>query len=350
MPRLSLLLLAALACRPPAEPVPSDLSSPSAASDLSSAPASRPVAGPRFTVVVLGAQGGIVSDDLSAYLVAVRGTAEFVCLDGGSVYTGLERAAARGAFANLGLPVAGELLREHVRAYLISHPHLDHLAGLILASPDDVAGKAIAGLAPTLAAVRDHLFNHVVWANFGDAGAAPQLARYHLLELPPERAHPLPRTNMSVEAWPLSHAGGVSTAFLLHEPGGGALLYLGDTGPDAVERTDRLARLWRRVAPLIRTGALRAIFIEVSYPDPRPDDQLYGHLTPKWLDTELRALASAVDPGDPAALRGLTVAVTHIKPTTTAGPDPRRTITSQLAPVGAGARLIFPVQGDRLEL
>lgn len=357
MPRRLLpLALAALACRPPAEHVPSDISPAAAAADLSPAPArSTPtVDGARFTVVVLGAQGGIVSDDLSAYLVAARGSSEFVCLDGGSVYTGLQRAVARGAFAGLDLPAghpaAGELLREHIRAYLISHPHLDHLYGLILASPDDIAGKAIAGLAPTLAAVRDHLFNHVVWANFGDAGENPRLGRYHLLELPPERPHPLPRTSLSVEAWPLSHAGGVSTAFLVQEPGGGALLYLGDTGPDAVERSDRLARLWRRVAPLVRAGALRAIFIEVSYPDPRPDSQLYGHLTPKWLQAELRGLASAVDANDPAALRGLTVAVTHIKPQTSAGPDARRTIAAQLASGCSGARLIFPAQGDRLEL
>jgi 3',5'-cyclic-nucleotide phosphodiesterase len=354
MPRLLPLALAALACRPPAAPAPPDLSSPPGASDLSSAPDPTAHVEPRFTVVVLGAQGGIVSDDLSAYLVSMRGTAEFVCLDGGSVYTGLQRAAARDAFAGLLAPddpsTPVDILRHSIRAYLISHPHLDHVFGLVLASPDDVAGKTIAGLAPTVAAVRDHLFNHVVWANLGDSGREPHIGRYHLRELAPEQPVPLPNTPMTVEAWPLSHHGGVSTAFLVREPGGGALLYLGDTGPDAVERSDRLARLWRRVAPLVRAGALRAIFIEVSYPDPRPNDQLYGHLTPKWLDTELRALAAAVDANDPAALRGLTVAITHIKPTTGGGPDARRTITSQLARTGAGARLIFPIQGDRLEL
>lgn len=355
MSRLAALALLALACRPPAEHVPSDLSPGSSAVDLSPAPAPAAPAtsDPRFTVIALGVQGGIVSDDLSAYLVAARGADTFVCLDGGSVYTGLQRAAERGALAGLDLPAgrppAAAMLRERVRAYLISHPHLDHLYGLVLAAPDDVAGKTIAGLAPTLGALRDHLFNHVVWANFGDTGRAPQLGRYHMLELPPERPHPLPGTNLSVEAWPLSHAGGVSTAFLVHEPGGAALLYLGDTGPDAVERSDRLARLWRRVAPLQRAGSLRAIFIEASYPDPRPDDRLYGHLTPKWLTMELRALAAAVDPRDRAALRGLVVAVTHIKPSLD-GDDPRRTIADQLAPSELGARLIFPAQGDRLEL
>lgn len=339
--RLLHFALLALACRPIAAPVPSDLSR------TTPAPAAREDA--RFTVVVLGAQGGLVGDDLSAYLVAARGSAGFVCLDAGTLYTGLARAAARGAFP--GLPRdPGRLLRDHVRAYLLSHPHLDHLAGLVLAAPDDAPGKPIAGLAPTLAALQGHLFNHAIWPNFADAGAPPALARYTLLELPPERPVPLPAGDLSVEAWPLSHAGSPSTAFLLQQRDGSALLYLGDTGPDAVERTDRLARLWRRIAPRIRTGTLRALFVEVSYPDPRPDEQLFGHLTPKWLAAELAALAALVDPNDPAALRTLTVVVTHIKPSPTAGPDPRAEIQTQLARTDTfGARLVYPHQGDRLE-
>lgn len=342
MPRRLVLALALLAaCRPTAGP---DLSSapspPNMAPETSRADA-------RFTVVVLGARGGLVTDDLSAYLVAERGAGDFVCLDAGTLYTGLQRARERGAFADLGAPGVSALLRDHVRAYLISHPHLDHLAGLILASPDDSA-KPIAGLASTLAPLRDHLFNHAIWANFTDAGPDPRLGKYHLLELPPETAVPLPNTRLSVEAWPLSHAGRDSTAFLVHEPGGGALLYLGDTGPDAVERQGRLARLWQRVAPLVRAGQLRAIFIEVSYPDPRPDALLFGHLTPARLGVEVGHLAAAVDPSGPAPLRGLTIAVTHIKP---GDPDPRPRIHAQLAALDlAGARLLVPSQGDRLEL
>lgn len=333
MRRLALALALLTACRP--------------AAHLSPAPAMTTSTSSAFTVVVLGARGGLVGDDLSAYLVAARGTGEFVCLDAGTLYTGLARARERGAFADLGAPAVGVLLRDHVRAYLISHPHLDHLAGLVLASPDD-SPKPIAGLASTLAPIRDHLFNHAIWANFTDAGPEPRLGKYHLLELTPGAAAPLPGTRLSVEAWPLSHAGGDSTAFLVHEPGGRALLYLGDTGPDAVEGQGRLARLWARVAPLAREGKLRAVFLEVSYPDPRPDAQLFGHLTPTWLARELRALAAAVDPRDPAALRDLAVVVTHIKP---GEPDPRPQIAAQLAALDlAGARLLLPSQGDRLEL
>lgn len=302
------------------------------------------VTDPRFTVVVLGAQGGLVSDDLSAYLVAAAGSDDFVCLDAGSLVTGLERAAALGSLGPGAR--ADTVLRERIRGYLISHPHLDHLAGLLLAAPDDVAGKFIAGSEATLAALRDHLFNGTVWANFfADIGAAPRLGVYRSLPLEPGQVSALPGSDLSVETWPLNHPGG-SSAFLLTTATGDALLYLGDTGPDLDAGDDRLARLWARVAPLIREGRLRAIFIEVSYPDPRPDDRLFGHLTPRRLHAELRRLAAAVGPQD-VALRGLIVAVTHIKP----APEAARRIREQLAALpDLGVRVIFPAQGRRLAL
>jgi 3',5'-cyclic-nucleotide phosphodiesterase len=343
---------------------------------------------PRFTVVVLGAQGGIVSDDLSAYLVASAGHDDFVCLDAGSVFTGLERAAALGSLGPGAR--ADTALRERIRGYLISHPHLDHLVGLLLAAPDDVPGKFrpggsgskfrpggsgskfrpggsgskfrpggsgskfrpggseskfIAGSESTLAAIRDHLFNGTVWANFfADIGPAPQLGFYRPLPLAPGTTSPLPGTDLSVETWPLNHPGG-SSAFLLTTPAGDALLYLGDTGPDGPGE-DRLARLWARVTPLLRAGRLRAIFIEVSYPDPRADERLFGHLTPARLHAELQRLAAMADPQG-RSLRGLVVAITHIKP----APDAGRRIREQLAALpDLGVRLVFPAQGRRLEL
>ncbi len=288
-----------------------------------------------------------MSDDLSAYLVAPAGSDDFVCLDAGSVFTGLERAVALGSLGPGAR--ADTILREHIRGYLISHPHLDHLVGLLLAAPDDSPGKLgkfIGGSETTLAAIREHLFNGTVWANFfADIGPAPQLGVYRPLQLEPGQLTPLPGTDLSVETWPLNHPGG-SSAFLLTTAAGDALLYLGDTGPDPNAGDGHLTRLWARIAPLIRAGRLRAIFIEVSYPDPRPDERLFGHLTPSRLHAELARLAAAVEPqGLP--LRGLVVAITHIKP----APDATRQIRQQLAALpDLGVRLIFPAQGRRLAL
>lgn len=130
------------------------------------------------------------------------------------------------------------------------------------------------------------------------------------------------------------------------------MLYLGDTGPDEVEQTDRLHSLWTRLAPLVREGKLCGMFIEVSYPDGRSDDQLFGHLTPSWLMKELQRLAVLVDPEHPdRALRGLTVVVTHIKPSLQKGPSPRETIAAQLKQQNTlGVRFVLPEQGLRIEL
>ncbi len=156
----------------------------------------------------------------------------------------------------------------------------------------------------------------------------------------------------TVEAWPLSHGAGYpSTAFLLAADGAYAL-YLGDTGPDPVEKSQALATLWDRIAPLIRVHRLRGVFLEASYPDGRPDAQLFGHLTPSWVLRELHDLAVRVDPAAPdRALQGLPVVVTHIKPTLQAGPNPRELIRRQLqAQNDLGVAFILPEQGQAIRL
>lgn len=315
-------------------------------------PAAEP---PAFVVLPLGVAGGLREDNLSSYLLASPDGATMIAFDAGTLRTGLERAVANGVFApggalELAVPaaatadVASWVLRERLSAYLVSHAHLDHYAGLVLNSPDD-GPSSILGLDPTVDALRDHLFNGTVWGNFADEGAQP-LARYRYVRLPPGEEKPLAATGWTVEAHPLAHAGGTSTAFLVRS-GEAAIVYLGDTGPDAVEASDALGRLWDRLAPLVRSGALRAVLIEVSYPSERPDDRLFGHLTPRWLGEELRRLAERVAPGDPQALGALTVVVTHVKPLPG---EPfaasRERIRRQLAAVtAAGVRFVLPEQG-----
>jgi 3',5'-cyclic-nucleotide phosphodiesterase len=66
---------------------------------------------------------------------------------------------------------------------------------------------------------------------------------------------------------------------------------------------------------------------------------------------ELEHLAQLVDPQHPqAALQGLTIVVTHIKPALTSGLSPQEQITQQLqARNTLGVRFIVPSQGSRLE-
>jgi 3',5'-cyclic-nucleotide phosphodiesterase len=306
----------------------------------------------RFVVVPLGTAGGLDESNLSSYLLAVPGDERSLALDAGTLYAGLRAAIARGSLP--GGPDASHAailaaLKGRVRAVLLSHPHLDHVAGLLQNSPED-APRSLYGSAMTLDALRDHVFNGRLWANFLDEGAAPRLGRYHLVRLASGDEVAVEGTPFFVRAFPLAHGGdGGSTAFLLRA-GADHVLYLGDTGPDAVERSTRLAELWKHVAPLVRARSLRAIFLECSYPEERPDALLFSHLTPRWMRVELDALAAATGGTKPDALEGLTLVVTHIKPAATPDGDARATIARQLGPSYRGARFVFPRQGAALGL
>ncbi len=97
---------------------------------------------------------------------------------------------------------------------------------------------------------------------------------------------------------------------------------------------------------------LQAIFIESSYVDEHPDNELYSHLTPAWLISAFRQLASMVDSKRPKeALKGLTVIITHIKPDLSSGPQPREVVEEQLkAHNDLRLRFIFAEQGKRLDI
>lgn len=70
------------------------------------------------------------------------------------------------------------------------------------------------------------------------------------------------------------------------------------------------------------------------------------------LLSELRRLAAVVDPGSPgAALKDLTVVVTHVKPTVEDGSDVAATIKRQLEHHNdLGCRFVLAEQGRRLTL
>ena len=309
----------------------------------------------RFTVVVLGAHGGLTDGDLSAYLVARKGTTEYLCLDAGTVLKGITEAARRGSFKDVkvpkesGLTLEGHILQDRIKAYALSHAHLDHMQGLVIDSTDDTS-KQLLGLDTTIDHMRDNMFNWILWPNFGNEGERP-LNKYVYERMQSDVEYPLPVSGMNVTAFKLRHSGHPCTAFLVRHQEG-AVLYLGDTGPDAVEGGDNLEHVWQAVAPLVRQGKLRGLFLECSFPNGRKDNELFGHLTPAWMHAELARFARAVDPHNPTrALRGLPVVVTHVKPSLKAGDNVDRTIEQELKKGNQlGVRFIMPRQGDRFDL
>lgn len=270
-----------------------------------------------FMVMPLGTSGGELEDNLSSYLVAAVNTHEFVALDAGTLCSSIKKIPLN-ELKKMGINVNNQsssqtLLTQNLKAYLISHAHLDHVSGLVMCSTIDNT-KEIMGRDTTINYIRDYIFNNKIWPNFGDEGELPQVKRYHYVRLELGRWYPLTGTPMKVSAYPLSHGNSYpSTAFLL-EFKGSYLLYFGDTGADSLEHSEDIRKIWKVVAPLIRSHRLKAIFIEASYSNERPDNLLFGHLTPHWLESELQELAKIINPADSSrALQGLNVVITHIK-------------------------------------
>ncbi len=82
--------------------------------------------------------------------------------------------------------------------------------------------------------------------------------------------------------------------------------------------------------------------IEVSFPNEQPDKTLFGHLTPKWLMTEMTELSKLTGAG---ALKNFSLVITHVKP-------PVANISKLKAQLRVenklGFNLVFPVQGKEL--
>ncbi|MBZ4042726.1 MBL fold metallo-hydrolase [Flavobacterium hibisci] len=292
-----------------------------------------------FQVVPLGVKGGIDEKNLSAYLITPSNTKDYICLDAGTINSGIEKAIENKVFR----ASASEVLRKYIKGYLISHSHLDHVSGLIINSPAD-SSKTVYATNGCMEMMENHYFNDKTWANFGDQGVGLPLKKYHFQTLNFNEETPITNTQMTVKAFSLSHVNPYeSTAFLIKN-GNDYALYLGDTGPDAVEKSNNLQELWTAIAPLIRSKQLKGIFIEVSFPNEQPDQFLFGHLTPKYLMQELHELEKLAGKD---SLNGFKIVITHLKP-------PAKNIVKikeQLKTENdLGLKFIFPEQGKSFEL
>lgn len=292
-----------------------------------------------FQVVPLGVKGGIDEKNLSAYLLAASDTKDFICLDAGTVNAGIEKAIEKKVFK----VSTSEVLRKYIKGYLISHAHLDHVSGLIINSPAD-SSKTVYATNKCMEMMENHYFNDQTWANFGDKGAGFPLKKYHFQTLNPTEETPVSNTKMTVKAFPLSHVNPFeSTAFLIKN-GESYALYLGDTGTDSVEKSDKLKTLWTAVAPLVQNKQLKGIFIEVSFPNEQPDQFLFGHLTPNYLMKELHILE---DLAGKDSLKNFKIIITHLKPPAKNIAKIKEQLKNQN---DLGVKIIYPEQGKRFEL
>jgi cAMP phosphodiesterase len=179
---------------------------------------------------------------------------------------------------------------------LISHSHLDHVVSIALLADSGLRLRAAQGRGPivvhalpeTLAALRTHIFNDVIW---------PDFTRLPSEEAPALRFEPiavgdtLTLAGRRIEVLSAAHTV-PAVGFAVDAGDAGWWVYTGDTGPNP--------RLWERLAAL----KVAHLVIETAFGDEeRRLARISGHLCPTSLREELMRLQLDVD-----------VHITHVKP------------------------------------
>ena len=276
---------------------------------------------------------------ISPILSAKNGKDQYICLDAGTINAGLQVALKNSLFNEAS---AEEIQKKHISAYFISHGHLDHLAGLVLNAPNDIA-KPIYAFGSVIDVLKNNYFTWKSWANFANEGDKPILNKYTYQTLFEGKEILIPNTELYVTPFSLSHVNPYESSAFLVRQNQDYLLYLGDTGADTVEKSNKLNLLWKAIAPMIKENKLKGIFIEVSFDNSMPDKALFGHLTPKLLMQELNTLNNLAGQN----LKSVNIIVTHIKPCGNC----EVTIKKQIAEANTlGLPLIYPEQGVAFEL
>ena len=189
-----------------------------------------------------------------------------------------------------------ELARsDHV---LVTHSHLDHVLAIGLLADcvtrlREAARRppiVVHALPATIAALRQHVFNGVIWPDFT---RLPSAQAPILSFAPFQVGQVLDFGRRRVEVLPASHTV-PAVGFAIFAKGGdhAAWVFTGDTGPNPA--------LWKRLA----TMRVAALVIETAFSD--DEHALAGisrHLNPRRLRRELEQLGGTVD-----------VWITHIKP------------------------------------
>ena len=163
-----------------------------------------------------------------------------------------------------------------VRAVLVTHAHMDHVASLPFLV-ENVFGRRASSLeivAPEeiLDALRKHLFNDALWPDFSRLpNDLVPTVRFRAIPL----GKPFEVEGLVGTAFPVSHV--VPTCGYILEDGGASIAFSGDTGP-----TDAL---WEAVRA--RPG-VKALFVECSFPnDLQHLADVSKHLTPATLRGEM---------------------------------------------------------------
>ena len=268
-----------------------------------------------FDIIALGTGGGVDESNISSYLVSAPEKDRYITLDAGTLMHGLTLAAQKGHFNHLQndqLLTEAHILLNHIDAYCISHPHLDHIMGMMLAAPFD-NHKTILGSSKAINAMMNHIFLSPLWGNFTTDGN--NSGKWDLLRMNEKQWYDIPNNSLKIKYYSLCHScPNESSAFLINNHNA-YLLYFGDTGADRIENSNKIELIYQDVSKLVINKQLKAIFIEASFSNEQKNDHLYGHLKPELIEEELRKFAEIINPKQrEKALSGIKLFITHIKP------------------------------------
>ncbi|KAK3682754.1 cAMP phosphodiesterases class-II-domain-containing protein [Podospora appendiculata] len=165
---------------------------------------------PALEIIILGSGGGPLESNVTAFLVRSIATGwgkgSIVAVDGGVQLSAIVKiledtlpsdlgkteelalpyVLTSGPFAGLEVPYAtananaAHIHRNLVDTYLVTHPHLDHISGFVIntAGLPNSRPKRLAGLPSTIAAIKTHIFNNVIWPNLSDENNGAGLVTY----------------------------------------------------------------------------------------------------------------------------------------------------------------------------
>ncbi|EGC33034.1 hypothetical protein DICPUDRAFT_98685 [Dictyostelium purpureum] len=362
-----------------------------------------------YITIPLGTTGGLDEGNLSSFLITKKGSNLFLALDAGTIWQGVRRLTTFKYFNtlfNITYPAWATLpeqrtswfLKNHILGYFVGHSHLDHVGGLIIISPEDYLAKSwidlpdpittgimglihqlgfkpsdfttgilqkktIVGLAPTINSISTNLFNNQVWPNLPSFGRYQYYSVAAGIDYPFTELIPYNETimapvksqfpfSLNVRPFELCHDNLISTAFLFTDSiTQEQFAFFSDTGVPSSTACDwegKIYEVWRN----IHIEKLKAIYIEVSFPDATPDSAMFGHLRPRDLMKLLDQLIVQSRQTNPPTtnLKHVKLIVEHIKPQVS--PDPngwttQRLIYQQLKDSNTnGIRVIIPNQGD----
>lgn len=179
---------------------------------------------------------------------------------------------------------------------LLTHSHLDHIAALPLMLDAIAAQRTrpvqVHALSGTIAALRTHIFNDVIWPDFT---RLPSVTAPFLRFVPIETGQVLALGDRRIEVLPAVHTvPAVGYAVMTDQA---CWVFSGDTGPNAA--------FWQRINQL----EVSMLVIETAFSSRESQlAQTSQHLSPEVLAAELDGIA----PG-----RNYPIYITHTKPAET---------------------------------